>query len=377
MFAIPSLRDLVERARSQFRTNLPGSDAWIWPNNINPTAKVLGGMTHEVFGFADYIQRQKFALTADSENLDMHGAELGLARRPAAPASGLVTITDVAAMSLAVGAVLRRADGVEYIATAGGSMTGAGTVDVEVVAAIDGQATTAIAGTPLEIISGVVGSDPTAAVSTANGGQGITGGQDVEGDEPFRARILFRKRNPPHGGSAADYVMWASSVPGVSSFLDQPTVFVERLFAGPGTVRVFPLMFDLYANGIPLPADVARVQDYIETVRPAGAMVTVAAPIAHPVDVTISGLHPNTAAERSIVVTELQNAFRRLARVAGSDIDVGNMPYLAYPTSFSRSWIWQAVANATGEVRHAIDAPAADIPLVTAEMPTLGTVSFV
>src|SRR6516225_2846381 len=108
MFAIPSLKDLVERARSRFRANLPGSDAWIWPNNINPTAKVIGGMTHEVFGFADYIQRQKFALTADSENLDLHGEEYGLARKPAAPARGPVDIVTSAALAASVGAVLQR-----------------------------------------------------------------------------------------------------------------------------------------------------------------------------------------------------------------------------------------------------------------------------
>ena len=61
-FAIPSLRDLVERARQSFRANLPGTDAWLWPNNIGPSAKVMAGLTHEVFGYADYIARQKFAL---------------------------------------------------------------------------------------------------------------------------------------------------------------------------------------------------------------------------------------------------------------------------------------------------------------------------
>lgn len=376
MFAIPSLKDLVERARISFRTNMPGSDAWIWPNNINPTAKVLAGMEHEVFGFADYIQRQKFALTADSENLDLHGEELGLARRPTSPARFFVDITAAAAITVQVSAQFTRADGQIYLATAGGSSTGAGVTTVEVIAASDGASTTPTAGTPLVITSGVVGDDTATAVVSSTAGS-ISPGTDIEDDETFRARILFRKRNPPHGGSAADYVLWASEVPGVSFYQDRPTVFVERLWAGPGTVRVFPLMFDLYDDGIPLSADIERVQAYIETVRPAGALVSVAAPIAHPVDITISGMVPNTADEQNIIRAEVRDAFRRLSRVAGSDSPIGNMPYLAYPTSFSRSWIWQAVANATGEVRHSITAPAADIALSSAEMATPGNITFI
>src|SRR5262245_10392245 len=138
MFAIPSLGDLVMRARTAFRVNLPGSDAWIWPNNINPTAKVIAGMNHEVFGFADYIQRQKFALTADLENLLLHGEELGITLKPAAPARGFVDITVAAAATLdAATALFTRGDGAQYVALVGGSIGGAGVMTVEVVAVTD------------------------------------------------------------------------------------------------------------------------------------------------------------------------------------------------------------------------------------------------
>lgn len=373
MFQIPSLKDLVERSRAAFRAHLPGSDAWLWPNNVNPTAKVIGGMSHEVFAFADYIQRQKFALTADGENLDLHGAEYGLARRPAAPATGKVTITATEAASSVDGALFRRADGIEYRATSAGNIAQAGTFDVDVVATTDGKTTIAIASEPLEIVSGVTG-DATAAVHSA----GIVGGVDVEADgsffspEPgtFRERILFRKRNPPHGGSAADYVMWAKQLSGVTR------VFVERLWSGTGTVRVFPLMDDLYANGIPPGGEISRVQDYLEALRPAGAILNVAAPTPVTVNVTIADLTPDTTAVREAVSEELRATFRRLSRVAGIDIELDAMPYLAFPTSFSQSWLWQAVANATGERRHTITSPNSDVALTPGQMAVLGTVTF-
>ncbi|WP_316216279.1 baseplate J/gp47 family protein [Bradyrhizobium sp. SZCCHNR3003] len=369
MFAIPSLKDSVERARTAFRSYLPGSDAWIWPNNINPTAKVFGGIEHLLFGFADYVQKQKFALTADSENLDLHGEELGLARRPAAPAAGAVVITTPDALAVKAGAVLTRSDGAQYLATAGGAIGAAGILRVSVIAAADGKASNAVANTPLDLTSGFSGpglDDATASVDDS----GIAGGLDVEDDETFRARILFRKRNPPHGGSAADYVMWASSVTGVTR------VFVERLFNGPGTVRVFPLMDDLYPDGIPQPADIARVVAHLNTVQPAGALVTVAAPVAVPVTIAIGGLQPFTTDVQEAIRVELAVAFRLNSRVAGSDAAISTMPYLASPTSFSRSWIWQAIANAFDEARSRVDVPVADVGLLPGQIATLGGVIF-
>lgn len=374
MFAIPSLADLTNRARQAFRAYLPGSDAWLWPNNINPAAKVLGGMVHEVFGFADFIQRQKFAVTADGESLDLHGAEFGIARKPAQPAYGVVTITATEATSVDAGAIFARLDNVQYRALAAASIGSAGAFNVNVVAEENGAAGNAEAGTSLAIVSGLTGDGALAAVGSA----GILGGADVEPDGPYftsdlatyRGRILFRKRNPIHGGAAADYVTWGTSQPGVTR------VYVERRFAGAGTVRVFVLMDDLYANGIPLTGDVDRVADYIATVAPAGATVTVAAPTAHAIDITVTGLTPDTPAVREAVLAELRDAFLRHSIVAGGDTPIGGMPYLAIPQSFSRSWAWQAVANASGEERHAITAPSADVVLSAGEIATLGNVTF-
>jgi uncharacterized phage protein gp47/JayE len=372
-YKLPSINDLVERSRSAFRSVLKGSDAWLWPNNVYVSAKVIGAMVFEAMGFLAYVQKQMFAFSApDIESLGNHGIEFNIPQNPAAPAEGVVIVTDTGAVSIANGAILQRTDGVQFIVTTGGSIATAGSVSVSVIAAVDGKITNCNPGTNLSIVSGVTGTAPTAAVDS----NGISLGADLEDIESWRARILFRKRNPPHGGSAADYVQWAGQVAGVSFYIDRPTVYVERLWNGPGTVRVFPLMYDLYANGIPSPADVVRVQNYIETVRPAGARVTVAAPQAVPVNITISGLQPNTLDVQNAVLAELLDTFIRLSRVAGNDSNFGSMPYLAYPTSFSLSWIWQAVANATGEQRHVIVSPVADVALTAGQMATLGTVTF-
>src|SRR6185503_2953158 len=107
------------------------------------------------------------------------------------------------------------------------------------------------------------------------------------------------------------------------------------------------------------------------------AALTVAAPVSHPVDVTISGLVPNTVKTQEAVLAELRAAFLRLGRVAGSDQPRSNMPYLATPATFSLSWIYQAVANADGVLSFDLLAPTVDTALQIGETATLGTVRFV
>jgi len=368
-YQVPTLDELLDRARKAFRKYLRGSDAWLWPNNVVPTVKVIAGGLFEIFGFAGYIAKMIFVHTApDIETLRKHGTEYGMPQLPARAGEGKATITSDGDIAVDVAAVFQRGDGAQYLASAAVSRTGAGTLVVPVVAAANGASGNAEAGTPLSIVSGVT---DTAGTATAEVSTAVTGGADVEDKERYRARLLFRKRNPPHGGAPSDYVLWASSVVGVSR------VFVERRWAGAGTIRVFVLMDDLYANGIPPMDAVARVADYIETVCPAGALVSVVAPTAAPIDIQIAGLTPNTIAVQEAVLASLREGFRRLGRVAGNDVERPSMPYLAYPTSFSRSWIWQAVANATGEERHIVNLPTADRPLFPGQIPTLGNVTFV
>lgn len=373
-FTLPDLTGLVEKARKSLRAYLKGTDAWIWPNNMAVAAKVMGGLGSEITGFASYISRQKFALTADGENLDLHGAEIGLTRRPAGPSSGPATLSAPAAITVDAGAVFARGDGFRYRASAAASLAGAGSLDIDIIANTDGKAGRAAAGTPLTIISGVTGS----ATAEIGAGGIIDGDDDEEDGAPyttdlatFRGRILFRKRNAPHGGAPPDYVMWGTEVSGVTR------IFVERKWIGAGTVRVFVLMDDRYADGIPSVADVARVADHIDLLAPAGASVTTAAPTGVPVDVTIASLQPNNATVQQAIRAELAAAFRRLSAVAGNDTAHDGMPYLATPQSFSREWVSQAVSNAAGQKRHVLLAPSGDTPLATGELATLGTVSFV
>ena len=375
MFATSSLDQWVQKARAAFRAYLPGTDAWIWPNNVNPTAKVLGGVAFELEGRLDFIGRQRFALTASGKYLDLQGAEIGVPRKDAVPASGNVVATTSSGIAIAAGAQFVRSDGIVVAATS--AVAGTGTLTIPAVAATAASAGNSEAGTPLTALSGLSGPGATTATFAVDG-NGFTGGLDREQDGPlysadlgtYRGRILFRKRNPPHGGAPADYVMWCGSIPGVTR------TFVERRWLGPGTLRVFPIFDGLFSGGVADQAHIDLVSAYIESVAPAAAQVTVVAPVPQPIPVAIGNLEPNTAAVQGAVMAELADTMQRLGQVAGVDKPVPSLPFLATPYSFAAIWADQAIANATGDRRGIVLAPLGDTPIAQGSIPTLGPVSF-
>jgi uncharacterized phage protein gp47/JayE len=102
----------------------------------------------------------------------------------------------------------------------------------------------------------------------------------------------------------------------------------------------------------------------------------VSAPTPQPIDVTAIGLAPFTTSVEQAVNNELLDMMLRFGQVSGSDTPIASMPFLATPQVFSRSWIWQAIANATGEQRHILTAPTADIVIAQGAIPILGAVNL-
>jgi hypothetical protein len=63
---------------------------------------------------------------------------------------------------------------------------------------------------------------------------------------------------------------------------------------------------------------------------------------------------------------ELQTVFRKQVGVSTSK----------NPAVLRRSWLWQAVSNATGEKHHTIAAPATDLTFGSGVLPCLRSVRF-
>lgn len=356
-FPIPTLKALSERVRGAFRSEMPGSDAWLWPSNLYVSAKVIAAACWELFLRLQWVVDQAFVTTAEGAYLDRHGADYGMPRLPATFAEGTGRFSGTAGAIVAAGLIVTNGAGARFQVLSGATIPPSGSVDVPVRALAEGAASNTLDGATLSIEGSPVGID---AATTPTG---IGGGTDEETDERYRERLLFRLQNPPHGGAPADYVLWAREIAGVTR------VWPVRAAFGAGTVAIYFLMDDTYPDGIPLTSDVARVSDHIDGLAPAGAIYSVFAPGRTIVDVTIEGLSPDSGATRDAVVAEIAAMFRREA-----------VPSLPGPygsaARLSVSWIWQAAANASGERRHRILSPAADVVLPVGNVAVLGSVIF-
>jgi len=121
---------------------------------------------------------------------------------------------------------------------------------------------------PVEYISGL---------GSAELGEIVTVGTDEETDDALRIRLLAKMQKPSTSGNANDYYNWTMSVSGVGATKIFP------LANGSGTVKVVITSEDKTGADAAL---VKAVYDYIESVRPIGADVSVVSAIEKMVNVS-------------------------------------------------------------------------------------------
>lgn len=345
-FARPTLTQIIDRVTADIGSRVTGVDGAVLRRSLlGIIGQSTAGAAHHLYGYIDWVSRQVMPDTAEGEYLARWAAIWGVTRQPAGFASGVVTFTGTVGSTIPDGTIVQRQDGAQY-ATQGAVTLTASTASVPVQAVTAGAAGNLAAGVTVSLLSPVAGIQ-----SNATSGS-ITGGADKESDEKLLARLLQRIQNPPHGGSAADYVQWALEVPDVTR------AWVYPRQQGAGTVTVLFVVDN--AGVIPTASKVTEVQSHIDGRGPVTAEVFVAAPIAQPLDMTIK-LSPNTAAVQAAVRAELEDLLSR-------DGEPGK------PILISR--LREAVSIAAGEDNNQIVTPTADVTHATGYMPTLGTLTF-
>lgn len=347
-FARPTLPELIDRAAADIEAGLPGTDARLRRSNLNVLARMAAGNAHGLYAYLDFLAVQLLVDQAETVFLERHAGIWGVLRVPAAFAAGPVTVSGASGAVLPAGTALQRSDGTAYVTTA--DLTLAGTTGTAPVAATEaGLVGNADAGTQMSLVQPVAGVASGAVVAAG----GLTQGADAEADTALRGRVLARIQQPPMGGAQADYVAWARQVPGVTRAWCYP------LEGGPGTVTV-RFVRDNDASLIPDSTEVGAVQDYIDELRPVCAQVTVAAPTAAPLNMTIA-LTPDTVAVRSAVAAELADVLQREGYPGGTIL---------------LSHLREAISVAAGETNSVVTAPAADVTHSAGQMPVLGIITW-
>ncbi|MFD0675151.1 baseplate J/gp47 family protein [Cohnella sp. GCM10027633] len=196
-----------------------------------------------------------FGDTSSGGFLDLRASDRGVTRRAATRSKrlGLFFSEGEAPFDVPIGSRYGIA-GDYYIVT---ERLGFGSFELEAEAAGEGGNQRFGALLPLDYVPGLV---------RAELADVLVPGADTETDEELRARYLLAVRQPATSGNASHYKQWASEVAGVGA------ARVVSLWDGPGSVKLIIVDADRHPATPTLVSDVA---DYIETLRPIGAAVTV------------------------------------------------------------------------------------------------------
>lgn len=355
-FKVPTLDELTKRAQERHRSNLPGTDAFLWPNTEFVFIQSISGLVFEAFQYLDWIKRQRFALEADGDQLDEHGAQFNMTRKASSKAHGNLDIVGIPGTDILDGDEFARSDGARFVAVGDVTIQGIGNASIAVEAVEAGPLGNTPAGAELAATT-----TNTGIASIAVDDDGLGGGAYLEADEDYRARILARMRQPPQGGAYHDYIAWALSIAGVTR------VWVDASGMGIGTV-VLRFMADGNGNnGIPSDALVEDVAEYIDLVRPVTSDVYVVAPTPVVVDVAISGIGIPTETVRARIAAELQAVFTREV-----PISMASDPY-----TLNTNLLWAAVSYATsGGTKHYITTPAESVVIPVGSVAVLGDITY-
>lgn len=355
MYTPPTASQILNDLRQSVRAELPATDPWITYNNLVPFLKAIAQGLRASYLRLGFIHQQAYVSSARGEYLDYHGIQTGgLARDPAQYSQGTVIATGVLGSIVPDGTVLARSDGAMF--TTVGTVTLVTVVaNLYVVANDAGELGNTDDGASLSPQSTVPG-----VSSFIIGADGLIGGKEEESDDSFRQRILFLKQNPPHGGSPAEYIQWCQTKSGVTR------VFVKRATPEPGSVTIY-FMMDGIGTGIPNSTDVIDMQGILDQTAPADANVVVAAPSIQVVNVTVTGLVPDSADIRNKVVNEIKDMFVRRAEPAS----------VTESFTFAKAWLDEAISMVPKWRRHVVTVPSADVVVTTpGAIPVLGTVTF-
>lgn len=290
-FEAESQSDILRRMKEDYESNAEENVSLIEGTFSGDVLSASAAEFEKAYAEAALIIEAAFATTSWSQYLTMRAAEAGIIRKEATPAIGMLTVTGTG--TVYAGAQFSTADGILFEAIETVSIVQSGKVNVQAVEA----------GSRGNVAAGAVNTIPMsiAGISGVINEETMHDGYDEEPDDSLRERYLLHVRNPGTSGNKTHYLEWATSVAGVGSARVIPT------WNGPGTVKVIIVDSNYESASEEL---VQKTADYIETVRPVGAMVTVVAATPKVIDVAAD-----------IIGDVDENAFREAARAYFIEIE--------------------------------------------------------
>lgn len=349
-FERPSLSELQERIRADIRARLPDAQPELRRSLLGILADIEAGGIHGLYGYLDFLAKQLFPDTAESDYLQRWARIWRVPPVDPTAATGDATFAGNDDVVIPKDTRLQANSGAEYLTDDAVTIVD-GTATVSVTATETGEDGNQDADTELELVSSLSGVEGTAIV----GSEGLTGGTDPETEERLRERLLARIQRPPHGGSRDDYIQWSlEGHPDVT----RAWVYPNELENGSVTTRI--MTDEATADGTPTTEVVDAVLEYIESVRPVASVPYVVAPVAVPLDLEIT-IVPDTQTVRDRIELAVRDYLRR-------ETEPGSTIYLSQLNGI--------IYVAAGESRHTLVSPVADVTHETNEIATPGVFTW-
>ncbi len=185
----------------------------------------------------------------------------------------------------------------------------------------------------------------------------ITSGEDEETDDNLRARFYSQIQTVSTSGNAGNYKEWALEVAGVGN------AKVFPLWDGAGTVKVLIVDSEMAIDE----TLEATVYDYIETVRPIGASVTVDSPTGVTINITA-----NVTLDGTRLLADVQTSF-----VAAVTEYLKNTVFDVYSVSYAQiGSLLLATEGIQDYDTLLVNGDVANIVIGAEEMPIIGTVTL-
>ncbi len=321
----------------------------------SPLSGMWSRAAHGMHGHLEWIDAQGSPLTCELERLYDWAALYGVDRLMATAASGNALAAGTPGTPILAGTQLRGSNGLDYIVQAAVDLDAGPTTSIFVRCTTTGTAGNLSAGFTLTVVDPIPGCSSVWTVD----GQGITGGEQDEIVDNWRARVTEEwtvvTTRGARSGKDDDYRFWAKGAhPSVTTALIQPHG------VGIGTIIVRPICNGL-ADRMPTQAVLDAVSARLTAVAPANADWRVTVPIKHPVSPSIH-LYPtsDTAKNRADVSNAILAAV--LAKVSETAV-------------LAVAEVDSAIATVTNQyTRHA---PATDSAVAAGEVLVMDPVGWV
>jgi len=256
-FSRPTLSELDSRilqdALSRFNalSNTPRY------NLLKALCKTDAGLYHLVYGNLDFLSKQIFPDTAESEYLRAHWSDR-VPPLPASFATGEAVFTGNDGSPIPAGLLLQSDAGINYSLQAAVSVNGAN-ITGTVKALTAGAAGNLAAGSKLTIVSTLpAGVDSEVTVDA----DGISGGADSESDEEYLSRVLEYLRTGARYGKPGDWKAW-----GLDALAEVSKGFEIPNFGNTGAL-LLQVIAGNQVEGVNQVSDLETIEAYLSSVAP-------------------------------------------------------------------------------------------------------------